>query len=276
MGQSLQQLLLDKKHSLETENGDLEETLQFLEEHSPFMRWLERLHLKSLYFEHQNLVLQALSHSSFVHEQKDWKFGHNERLEFLGDAVLDYELSHLLWEKFPELNEGELSRFRSSLVNEETLASWAQTLGLQDFILLGRGEAQKDQVEPAILADAFEALLGAASLGKTQKTSDLINLWIDLFDKDSDELGIGPKFFDPIRLHLFDPKTRLQELTLEHEKVTPEYSCEEFEGAYRCRVDLKGQKLGQGIGSSKKKAEIAAARNALLKNPFNNKEEIKK
>lgn len=284
MGQRLQQLLMDHpivtnkalKEDQEAASKDrlaLQETLQFLEEHSPFMRWLERLHIKSVYHSHQDLILQALTHSSFAHEIKDWAFGHNERLEFLGDAVLDWELSHQLWEKFPDLNEGELSRFRSSLVNEDTLAQWALALELQDFILLGRGESKKEVVEPAILADGLEALLGAVSLANRKRPSEILPQWIELFNKSCKEGE--PHFFDRVRLNLFDPKTRLQEMTLEGHKVTPNYHCEEDGENFRCHVSLNDKILGSGMGTSKKKAEIAAARNALLTKPFNQLENYK-
>lgn len=271
MGQRLQQLLMDHQKVSATSDSigenRLEGTLQFLEEHSPFMRWLERLHLKSVYHSHQELILQALTHSSFAHEVKDWSLGHNERLEFLGDAVLDWELSHQLWQKFPELNEGELSRFRSSLVNEETLAEWAQALELQNYILLGKGESKKEAVEPAILADAFEALIGAISLADRGRPSEILPQWIELFNQSCKEGE--PLFFDKVRLNLFDPKTRLQEMTLDQHKVTPHYYCEEEGDSYRCHVSLNNEILASGQGPSKKKAEIAAARNALLTKPFN-------
>jgi ribonuclease-3 len=253
-------------HGVNGEKGDLKATFAFLEDHSPFMRWLENLELKSFYkcSQSQGLILQGLTHSSFVHENKDWELGHNERLEFLGDAVLDLELSTILWHQFPNLKEGELSRFRSALVNEDTLAEWALALNLDQFILLGKGESNKPQVEPAILADCFEALLGAASLINKHQTADLLGVWIEKYDEFYQ--GNGLKLLDPIRLDLFDPKTRLQEITLEHHKLTPVYKTRATENndLFTCEVMLEEKVLGVGSGSSKKRAEIAAAKNALI------------
>lgn len=239
-----------------------EETLRFLEDHSPFMRWLERLSLDKEFIQNKDLILQALTHSSYIHENKGWSFGHNERLEFLGDAVLDLELSHILWRVFPDLNEGELSRFRSSLVNENTLAQWAQALGLEGFLFLGKGESNKDIVEPAILADGFEALLGAVSLINKERPQALLLKWIELFNEHY--MPGEPAFLDIVRLQLFDPKTRLQEMTLELFKEIPKYVCHDLGEEFSCQVSLQGKVLGKGTGSSKKKAEIAAARAALI------------
>lgn len=249
------QNLLKNKSSFASE----EETLRFLEDHSPFTRWLERLSIVNEFKSNRDLILQALTHSSYIHENKDWSFGHNERLEFLGDAVLDFEISHILWKEFPDLNEGQLSRFRSSLVNEETLAQWAQALSLESFLFLGIGESNKSRVEPAILADAFEALLGAVSLINKERPSALLPKWIQQFNE-----HFSPALLDIVRLHLFDPKTRLQEMTLEHFKEIPEYICRENEEGFSCEVTLLGKSLGMGRGGSKKKAEIAAAKQALI------------
>lgn len=246
------------------EKSDLKATFSYLEDHSPFMRWLEGLALKNLYQENPQIILQAITHSSFVHENKDWELGYNERLEFLGDAVLDLELSLVLWREFPDLKEGELSRFRSSLVNEDTLAEWALALGIDQFILLGKGESNKSQVENAILADAFEALLGAVVLINKDACGELLAQWMQKYDSFYE--GKGPRLLDAIRLHLFDPKTRLQELTLESHKVTPVYkSVAQVDGDnFLCEVTLEDKVIGQGEGTSKKRAEISAAKNALI------------
>ncbi|CAM9946917.1 unnamed protein product, partial [Chrysoparadoxa australica] len=109
-----------------------------LEEHTPFHTWLDHADLSPYYLnqspEKQELLLRALTHSSFTHENATWDKGNNERLEFLGDALLDAEISYLLFRKFPDLKEGDLSKIRSSIVNEEVLSEWASFLGIGPFL----------------------------------------------------------------------------------------------------------------------------------------------
>lgn len=245
---------------------NLQTLKSYLEDHSPFKKWLQSLEIENLYHQHPEYIIQALTHSSFVHEEQDWEQGHNERLEFLGDAVLDYHLSKLLFVTYPELSEGELSRLRSSLVNEETLCTWAYSLGLPEHILLGRGEAQKENVEKAIVSDCLEALFGAISLIDPIAPKICLKKWIALFDE-KNELP----FLSLLRLELFDPKSRLQEMTLEKEKVLPVYeSISLGEGlGYESTVYIKEKAFEKGRGPSKKKAEIAAARETIVKNYIN-------
>ncbi len=249
-----------------TKNHNLQTLKSYLEDHSPFKKWLQNLEIESFYKQSPELIIQALTHSSFVHEESQWEQGHNERLEFLGDAVLDYHLSKLLFSTYPELSEGDLSRLRSSLVNEEHLCAWGESLGLPAFLLLGRGEEKKEKVETAIVSDALEALLGALSLIDSNAPKECLNKWIALFDQKS-ELP----FLSLLRLDLFDPKSRLQEMTLEQEKVLPSYeSISLGEGlGFESTVYIKDQAYERGRGSSKKKAEIAAARETLVKNFIN-------
>lgn len=251
--------------SLLNENiQSFEQTRRFLEEHTPFHSWLKKAHLEPFYHDNsKDLILRALTHSSFTHENPRWEEGNNERLEFLGDALLDAEISYLLFEKFPHLKEGDLSKIRSSIVNEDVLAQWANDLGIAPFLFLGKGELQKEAVENAILADAFEALIGAVGLIDSTAPKKLINSWIEIFDKarSSEEISL----LSEERLNLFDPKTRLQELTLELFKELPEYSSEEIEGGFKVTLKLQNKILTSATGKSKKRAEISAAKDVLMK-----------
>ena len=184
----------------------------------------------------------------------------NERLEFLGDSILSFVITTELYKRFPELDEGKLSRLRASLVKGETLAELARELSLGDYLRLGSGELKSGGFRrDSILADSFEALLGAIFLDSDIET--IQSLILSLF---TDRLAtVSPD------TSLKDPKTRLQELLQAEHKELPEYSVEEVAGKAHeqefkvsCRVDgLKHVTIG--IASSRRKAEQVAASKAL-------------
>jgi len=246
-------------------SADITALKNFIGQHTPFINWLKKHFLHHTYLENQDLILEALTHSSFSHENKDWPLRDNERLEFLGDAILDGEISHRLFTLFPTFSEGDLSRLRSAVVNEEILAQWACLLKVDHYIMLGRGEAAKPVVGQAILADAFEAIIGALHLIDPQGLSRILDQWIKLFDENSPD---GRAFFCPSRLEDFDPKTRLQEVCLEHFRAVAHYKTilKEERGQemiFSSDVFCEDNLLGSGLGSSKKKAQGAAAKDAL-------------
>ncbi len=215
-------------------------------------------------FQNPQVLRQALRHRSYAYENPKEPGGDNERLEFLGDAVLSLAVSHLLLERFPDADEGTLSRLRASLVNEEQLARIAGLLGLGDLLLLGKGEELSGgRTKPSILADAVEALLGAV-------------YWDGGFDP---ALRLVRRFFqaeltqatvqaDPLYRLDKDFKTRLQEVTQAQMRLVPQYAVEREEGpdhdkTFYVAVSLAGRVLARGVGKSKKAAEQAAAREAL-------------
>lgn len=213
-------------------------------------------------FADAELFRLCLTHKSFANENAQAARGHNERLEFLGDAVLDFVVSDLLVERYPALDEGELSKLRASLVTESSLADIAREIGLGALLRIGRGEEQSGGREkPSILSDALEALLAAVFL-------------------DSKAEGIGAIYGVIERLVVprlnggaaepaaFDFKTALQEWVQKEFRETVRYRIVQEEGpdhekTFEAAVIFRDREFGRGRGRSKKQAEQAAARSAL-------------
>ncbi len=216
-------------------------------------------------FREPRLLFQALVHRSFVYENPHPDQADNETLEFLGDAVLNLAISHLLLERFPDYNEGELSRLRSSIVNERELAKLALDLELGQYLFLGKGEEfTGGRQKPSLLADSLEALLAAIYLDSDLTT--VIALVKRLFQgyweiEDSEH---------PLKTLDKDYKTQLQELTQAYFKQTPTYFLEAEEGpdhdkTFFVSVLLGERLLARGSGKSKKEAQQLAAMGALEK-----------
>ncbi len=208
-------------------------------------------------FRDKGLLENALMHSSYVNEQPVADIADNERLEFLGDAVLSLIISHLLMERFPELKEGELSKIRSGLVNEASLADVARTIDLGGCLRLGRGETQSEGYnKSSILSDAFEALTAAVYLdGGFDAAAEMIRL---LFSNLLDTAALETNQ---------DHKSRLQEFVQANLKSSPEYRMMRESGPDHDKtfeVELRvGEIRTTGCGKSKKTAEQKAARKAL-------------
>ena len=212
-------------------------------------------------FRDSALVLQAFRHSSYVNEHVGASLEDNERLEFLGDAVLDLAVSHLLMEKNREADEGELSRFRSMVVDEAGLHEVATRLHLGRYLLLGKGEDQSlGREKPSILADVTEALIGAIYLdGGFDVTKKVIEkLFASLLKKlETDDL-------------VQDFKSLLQEFTQQAFKSLPKYQLTEETGpahdkVFRIALAVNGIVLAEGEGKSKKEAEQRAAKEAFFR-----------
>lgn len=213
-------------------------------------------------FENQELLVRALVHRSFAYENQDLR-ADNETLEFLGDSVLGLAISHLLLDLFPNCDEGELSRLRSSIVNERVLAMIATSLDLGDFLLLGKGEELSGgRQKPSLLADGLEAVLAAVYLdGGLDSALRLVRTMFGeyLEHKEEDYLL---KTLDK------DYKTQLQEITQAKLKLTPVYFLESEKGpdhdkTFFMRVEIGEQVLAYGYGKSKKEAQQEAARKAI-------------
>jgi len=209
-------------------------------------------------FKDKRLLHEALCHSSFVNEQPEADQRDNERFEFLGDAVLGLMVGHLLMRRYPDINEGDLSRMRSSLVNESQLAILAGNIHLGNYLLLGKGEIiAKGWEKQSILANAFEALCAAIYLDAGfDMVYNIVGPHFTAFlDEDSDVTS-G-----------FDYKSRLQERVQEIQQQVPCYqvlseSGPDHDKTFRVQVSVN-QHLAEAEGKSKKTAEQAAAQKAL-------------
>jgi ribonuclease-3 len=206
-----------------------------------------------------DLLEQALVHSSWLHEHPDAAAGHNERLEFLGDAVVNLTMSEALYARHPEDDEGALSARRAAIVSTTGLARLAGRIDLGAMLLLGEGESQRSgRRRPSLLASSFEALAGA--------------LYLDLgFDRVRDWLvGLAePELvLEAPVMSLKSPKSRLQEYTQRRSGVRPEYRLldatgPDHEKQFRVEVAVDGEVLGAGEGLSRRQAETAAAAQAI-------------
>lgn len=211
-------------------------------------------------FYQTRLLEQAFRHASYVNEQNDPRLEDNERLEFLGDAVLDLAVSHLLMDLFRDAAEGDLSKYRAMVVAEAGLYKVALGLGLGDYLQLGKGEELTGGREkPSILANTMEALLGALYLDAGfDKAKEVIeNLFTPLLKK------VGSKVM------VRDYKSLLQEFTQQYHKSIPRYRLLEESGpahdkTFRVVLALNGKPLAEGEGKSKKEAEQRAAREAFF------------
>jgi ribonuclease-3 len=206
-----------------------------------------------------DLLEQALVHSSWLHEHPDAARGHNERLEFLGDVVVNLTISEALFLRHPEDDEGALSARRAAIVSTTGLARLAGRIGLGADVLLGEGESQRSaRRRPSLLAASFEALTGALYLDLGY---ELVRDW--LIGLASPELELEA----PI-LSLKSPKSRLQEYTQRRSGARPEYRLLEATGpdhekSFRIEVWVDGEMLGVGAGASRRVAETEAAAQAI-------------
>jgi ribonuclease-3 len=213
-----------------------------------------------IFFKNEKLLIQAFTHSSYVNEHRKRPHEDNERLEFLGDAVLELTISQYLFKKFPNMSEGELTKLRASIVCEPSLVKFANALSFGELVLLGRGEELTGGRErPALLADVFEAFIGALYLDQGMEAV------VQFLDK-----TIFPKINEGAFSHVMDYKSQLQELVQRDGIGVIEYTILQEKGPahnkeFVSRVSLNGEELGIGVGRSKKEAEQQAAQMALEK-----------
>ncbi len=210
-------------------------------------------------FNEPELLRQAFTHRSYLNEHRGEVSGHNERLEFLGDAVLELVVTHFLFEKFPDKAEGDLTAYRAALVNAVTCAEVAQDIGMNDYLLLSRGEAKDSgRARSVLLANALEALVGALYVDQGY---DAARQFISAH--------LFPKLDGILKDRSWqDPKSALQEKSQDAEGVTPNYKVLAETGPDHAReftvgVYLQGTLLSEGTGKSKQEAEQAAAQGAL-------------
>jgi ribonuclease-3 len=214
-----------------------------------------------LTFRDKTLLQRALTHRSYINENVDFPLEDNERLEFLGDAVLDFVTAEYLYHRFPEMSEGQLTSLRAALVRTETLASFASEIGLGQHIFLGRGEEENGgRTRLAILCDCYEALIGALYLDQGLEATKIFVVRVirsaipRILEGEADK----------------DAKSLLQELSQKYRRITPTYRTIGERGPdhakeFTVAAMVGKETYGLGVGHSKQVAAQAAAKAALTR-----------
>lgn len=226
----------------------------------PYVKFKQFQEQIGIFFRNEKLLIQAFTHSSYVNEHRKRLYEDNERLEFLGDAVLELTVSQYLFEQFPQMSEGELTKMRAAIVCEPSLVTFAHALSFGDLVLLGKGEELTGgRMRPSLLADVFEAFIGALYLDQGMEAV------VQFLEK-----TIFPKIREGAFSHVMDYKSQLQEFVQRDGSGVLEYKILQERGPahnkeFVSRVSLNGEELGIGVGRSKKEAEQRAAQMALAK-----------
>ncbi|MBU8907045.1 ribonuclease III [Desertibacillus haloalkaliphilus] len=222
-----------------------------------FEQMLSRIGLS---FHKEKLLIQAFTHSSYVNEHRIRPFHDNERLEFLGDAVLELAVSQYLYKKFETMSEGDMTKLRAAIVCEASLANLANELSFGKLVLLGKGEEMTGGRErPALLADVFESFIGALYL---DQGLDAVYKFLNQ--------TVYPKINEGAFSHMMDFKSQLQEFVQRDNMGQVHYEIVQERGPAHSRefvseVMLNDRSLGKGSGRSKKEAEQHAAQQALIR-----------
>ncbi|OPA77547.1 ribonuclease III [Paenibacillus selenitireducens] len=218
----------------------------------------------NIQFKNRPLLKQAFTHASYVNEHRFGQHQDNERLEFLGDAVLELTVSEFLFQAYPNRPEGELTKLRAAIVCEPSLVKFAESLQFGQYVLLGKGEELTGgRMRPALLADVFESFVGALYL---DQGLEVVRTFLNTY--------VFRQLSNDGKMQINDYKTRLQEYTQQHNMGVLEYRIVEERGPAHERefvseVHMSDECLGRGSGRSKKEAEQQAAAQALerLANP---------
>ncbi len=218
-----------------------------------------------IYFKNKGLLQMAFTHRSYINENRKGSLEHNERLEFLGDAVLELISTHFLYNKYPDKSEGDLTSYRSALVNAVTLSEIATKLGMNEFLLLSKGEAKDTgRARQYILANTMEAFIGALfldqgyALAETFVKKYVLSLIDEIVAKKS----------------WLDAKSFFQEKAQEEEGITPSYSLVKETGPdhdkqFTVAVEIGKERVATGTGKSKQEAEQKAAEAGLKAKGWN-------
>jgi len=211
-------------------------------------------------FSNKDILRSAITHRSYLNEHREATWEHNERLEFLGDAVLELVVTDFLFKKYPEKPEGELTAVRAALVNTVSLADASEKMGVNEFLLMSKGEAKDvGRARQYILANTFEACVGALYMDQGYESAAAF-IANNLFMK-TEEI-VDKRLWQ-------DPKSRFQELAQEHTSITPTYQVVKQQGpdhdrVFTIGVFLKDEKVAEGEGCSKQEAEQAAAEKGVV------------
>ena len=210
-------------------------------------------------FHDKKMLEQAFIHRSYINENNGLKFSHNERLEFLGDAVLELVVTSYLYTKYPDRDEGELTAYRSALVNAVIIGEVASALGMNEYLLLSKGEAKDiGKARSYILANTYEAYVGAVYLDQGYEIAEQF-IAKTLFDKI--DTIVAKKLWR-------DAKSLVQEKAQEYINITPSYKVigetgPDHDKHFTIGIFFGDEKIAEGKGHSKQEAEQGAARNAL-------------
>jgi ribonuclease-3 len=210
-------------------------------------------------FKNKDLLTEALTHRSYLNEHPDWPVFHNERLEYLGDAVLELITTEYLFHHYPTHQEGELTSLRAALVNYQMMARVAREISLEKFLFLSKGESKDEgKAREVILANALEALIGAIYLDRQYET---VSSFIERHIISHLEEVVDQKLYR-------DPKSLFQEVIQEKKKVTPTYKVlretgPDHQKQFLIGVFLNDDLVAEGQGTSKQEAESNAAKAAL-------------
>lgn len=240
---------LPTKTKIMAEEINIEQTIEKVEKLIGFT-FTDKIHL-----------LTAITHRSYLNENRDAKQEHNERTEFLGDAVLELVVTNFLFHKYTDKPEGELTAVRAALVNTVSLAESATKLGINDYLLMSKGEAKDTgRARQYILANVFEALIGALYIDQGYEAAQTF-IATHLFPKT--EKIVDKQLWQ-------DDKSRFQELAQENTNTTPTYETlgqtgPDHDRTFTVGVFLGKEKVGEGKGRAKQEAEQKAAEDALAK-----------
>lgn len=219
----------------------------------------------NIIFNNKNLLIQAFIHRSYINENSNSKLSHNERLEFLGDAVLELVSTNFLYNKFTDLAEGELTSYRAALVNTKSIGEISRTLGFNDYLFLSKGESKDfGKARLSILADTYEAFIGAIFLDKGYDFArDFIEKTLLIH---TDKIIEEGKYKDA--------KSMVQEKSQDILSVTPSYkvvseSGPDHDKKFIVAIYFGEEKVAEGEGRSKQEAETNAAMNAIIKKGWN-------
>lgn len=213
-------------------------------------------------FKNKDLLIQSVVHRSYLNEHPNFNLPHNERLEFLGDAVLEIIVTEYLFQQFPDTPEGDLTNWRASLVNAKMLAIIAETVGLEKFLFLSKGESKdsNSKARQYIIANAVEALIGAIYLDQGIKPA---HKFVHKF--------IISRLEDILAKQLYlDPKSKFQEKSQEIYGITPHYKVLSESGpdhakTFEVGLYLNSELVSKGKGSSKQEAQVEAASKGIKK-----------
>lgn len=222
---------------------------------------------KGLKVNNLSLYEQAFVHRSFINENPKFLLGHNERLEFLGDAVLELATTEFLFYKYQNISEGELTEKRSNMVNANTLAKVSEQLGFNNYLKLSRGEAKDiGKARMSILADTFEAFLGAMYIDNAGEGS-AFNICKQFLQ--ANLFVLEKQIEQDSRLRV--AKSLVQEISQDKYSITPNYKVLSEDGkdhdkTFKIGIYFGDKFVADGVGKSKQEAETEAAKNALIKN----------